>query len=190
MRARGAGKSRDRKRCCGSRRLSWARHLWWRSILRLGAADPGVAESAFLHELIEVAACRDRLNLAALECFELVSRRLQLWEETYCAQLRRAESGDTGTAWLDERAIFLGAGRSRGHALVCPNLEIYVAEKLASESAVLKERRKGREERQLAAGVWGALDGLGGEHGGGGGGGCKGGKLGAKRGAGGAPGGQ
>ncbi len=113
------------------------RHHWWRSLLRLGAADPGVDESAFLHELIEVAACRDQLNLAALECFELVSSRLQLWEETYSAQLRRAESGDTGTAWLDERAIFFGAGRSRGHALVRPTWEIYVVDKLASESAVL-----------------------------------------------------
>ena len=137
-----------------------------------------------------MAACRDQLNLASLECFELVSRRLQLWEETYSAQLRRAESGDTGTSWLDERAIFLGAGRSRGHALVCPTLEIYVAEKLASESAVLKERRKGREERQLAAGSGGGLDGSGGDHGGGGGGGRKGGKQGARQSAGGAPGGQ
>ena len=54
---------------------------------------------------------------------------------------------------LDERRLFLGHARSRGHALVVPQLERWVATKLAEESAVLKERRKGREERALARGA-------------------------------------
>ena len=73
-----------------------------------------------------------------------------IWEERYSSALRDAESGGGGEQWLDERALFLGASRSRGHALVAPALEKWVAEKLAEESGILKERRKGREERQLA----------------------------------------
>ena len=37
--------------------------------------------------------------------------------------------------------------------MVCPALESWVAEKLKEESAILKERRKGREERLLERGA-------------------------------------
>ena len=50
-------------------------------------------------------------------------------------------------------ALFLGQGRSRGHALVAPALESWVASRIQEESAVLKERRKWREEHILAAGL-------------------------------------
>ncbi len=52
---------------------------------------------------------------------------------------------------MDERQLFLGQDRGRGKALVCPALEEWVADRLKSESAVLKERRKGREERMLSS---------------------------------------
>ena len=41
---------------------------------------------------------------------------------------------------------------AKGKAFVSPELQEFVAKKLAQESAILKERRKGREERQLARG--------------------------------------
>ena len=129
------------------------RHYWWRSVLKLTAADNGVDEHKFLNELLEVALTGDQLNIAELEVFEIVARRLQLWEEVYAQRLRQADAGASADAWLDERALFLGQGRSRGQALVCPELEAFVATKLAEESAVMKERRKGREERQLASGL-------------------------------------
>ena len=52
-------------------------------------------------------------------------------------------------------------------------MEAWVAEKLSEDSAILKERRKGREERALALGQSfpGAEEGKGGGRGGGGGGG-------------------
>ena len=71
--------------------------------------------------------------------------------------MRGAEAGDGSDLWLDERTIFLGADRSRGSSLICPALEAYVASRLHDESSVLKERRKGREERLLARSE--ALDG-------------------------------
>jgi len=129
------------------------RHFWWRSILRLQAGDHGVDDHYFLSELFEFACSYDQLNIGELLIFEAIARRYQLWEETYSAALQAAEAGPEGSDWLDERHIFLGNERSRGHALVAPELEQWVATRLQAESAVLKERRKGREERLLARGV-------------------------------------
>ena len=129
------------------------RHFWWRSVQQLGASDVGVDDHYFLSELIELACTVDQLNVGELVVFEVVARRFQLWEEVYAASLREAEAGTDAAPWLDERQIFLGHERSRGHALVCPALETWVAERLKDESAILKERRKGREERLLYQGV-------------------------------------
>ena len=54
---------------------------------------------------------------------------------------------------IDERRLFLGAERSSGHALIMPELETFIADQLQKESAVLKERRKAREERELVRGL-------------------------------------
>lgn len=126
------------------------RHYWWRSVLKVTPMDSGVDDHLFLNELIETAMCADRLNVANIQAFEIVFRRLQLREEVYGQQLRLAEKGDAVDPWLDERSLFLGQRKSRVHALVAPQLEAWVAEKLAKESAVMKDRRKGREERLLA----------------------------------------
>jgi hypothetical protein len=128
--------------------------------LGLSASDPGVDEHKFLSDVVESALTYDQLNVSELLCFEHVARRYQMWEEIYAQSLREAESGSGSADWLDERQIFLGQGRSKGHALVCPLLEQWVAEQLKSESAVLKERRKGREEKQAsrASGLAGGSD--------------------------------
>ena len=128
------------------------RHYWWRSILGLAAGDMGVDEHHFLSEAMERATVFDQLNLPELESYEGIARRYQMWEEIYSSALKQAEVGEDQGDWLDERRIFLGADRSKGHALVCPELELHVASKLAAESAVLKERRKAKEERQAARG--------------------------------------
>ena len=92
------------------------RHFWWRQVLGLVSTDPGVEEHSFLCELIETAVARDGINVAALESFETVSRRFQLWEEFYAEALRIAEAGDHGDD-LDERRLFLGNHRSKGLAM-------------------------------------------------------------------------
>ena len=50
-----------------------------------------------------------------------------------------------------ERHLFLGGARPKGSALVAPELEKRVAAQLGKEASILKERRKGREERELVA---------------------------------------
>ena len=51
-----------------------------------------------------------------------------------------------------ERNLFLGSDRTSGRSLVSPQLQEWIAGKLRDEAAILKERWKGREERQLARG--------------------------------------
>ena len=86
------------------------RHMWWRQVQGLGAADPGVDEHQFLSEVLEAAVQVDQVNASNLAAFEMISRRYQLWEEIYAHTLRESEAGATahGSAWLDERSIFLG----------------------------------------------------------------------------------
>ncbi len=47
----------------------------------------------------------------------------------------------------------MGIDSSSGSALVMPELKEFVAERLEKEARILKERRKGREERLLAKGI-------------------------------------
>ncbi|CAK0878486.1 unnamed protein product, partial [Prorocentrum cordatum] len=117
------------------------RHFWWRSIQGLTASDSGVDDHHFISEVLKELTTYDQLNAGELVVVEILCRRYQLWEELCaCARPRL-------------RSIFLGKDRSRGSALVCPALESWVAEKLREESAILKERRKGREERLLERGA-------------------------------------
>ena len=62
--------------------------------------------------------------------------------------LKQADAGADAAPWMDERTLFLGE-RNRGHALISPELEERVANELAKESAILKERRYAREEKLL-----------------------------------------
>ena len=127
------------------------RHYWWRNVLSLTASDPFVDYHLFLSELLGTALVYDQLNIPDLAAFEMAARRYQLYKEIYANSLRSAEGGEGADLWLDERQLCLGHDRSRGKALVCPELEACVA----SQSSVLKERRMGREELSLASGAGG-----------------------------------
>lgn len=129
------------------------RHFWWRSTLGLGANDDGVEEHAFLSDLLELSMQFDQINSPDLVVFEHISRRYQVWEETYSDVLRDKANGTRGARGLDteERSLYLGSGASTTAALVSPDLQSYVASKAGERSAILRERRKGREERILAA---------------------------------------
>ena len=128
------------------------RHAWWRSILGLSAADPGVDEHLFLAQVMEVALVNDQMAIQNSEAFELLSRRWQMWEAAYQTELRSAEAGDASGDWLAERDVFLGIERLGSGSIVMPELEEHVAAKLGARAAVLKERRKAREEAAAARG--------------------------------------
>lgn len=127
------------------------RHFWWRNCLGLSLSDEGVEEHGMLSEILEQAACYDALNVSELLSYEVVARKYQMWEEYYRSALRNANAraGTSSSLDAEEKDIFLGQRGSRGLALVCPALEEYVAVQLRDRSAILKERRKAREERTL-----------------------------------------
>eukprot|EP00973_Karenia_brevis_P066556 9252530-Karenia_brevis.AAC.1 len=43
-----------------------------------------------------------------------------------------------------------GIARAAGGAAYCPELKQYVVERMSKDSAILKEKRKAKEERELA----------------------------------------
>ena len=121
--------------------------------MHLSSSDPGVDDHEFLSDILEMAATYDQLNVCELASFERISRRYQLWEERYSEQLKSADAGGvkgSSSDFVEERRLFLGNDHGSSLALVCPALSKFVASKLQDEAAILKERRKGREERVLA----------------------------------------
>ena len=126
------------------------RHFWWRQLMRLGPSDYGVSEHESISRALENFLCYDQLNLGDLAGAECLARRYQLLEESYSRRLLESEGGGVDDGHQHEHALFLGSERSRGRALVSPQLEEWIAERLREEAAVMKERRKGREERQLS----------------------------------------
>ena len=76
---------------------------------------------------------------------EIGARQIQMIEE------RRGDSGSKREASdiITDSHLFLGTSAARGGLCVCPALQEWISEELRRESAVLKERRKAREERNL-----------------------------------------
>ena len=93
----------------------------------------------------------DQLNLPDMAMGEAMSRRLQLWEERYAEKLRASTAGGVSAGHATERHFILGGSRPKGSTLVAKELETWVASQLAEEAVILKERRKGRENRELVA---------------------------------------
>jgi hypothetical protein len=90
--------------------------------------------------------------VSELQGSEKIVRGRPLCEED-AEKARKAEGGEEMDGWLEEKAIFLGPGKSRGLSLVCPFLEEWEAKQLEKEESELKERRRAREDRQLGGGL-------------------------------------
>ena len=106
------------------------------------------------HEIIcrafQLALGYDQLNIASLASFEVLARKIQLIEERH---KDRGQGNIDAIDGGDDHFLFLGGGigpMTRQNACVCPLLSEWVAEELRKEAAVMKERRKAREERNLA----------------------------------------
>ena len=88
----------------------------------------------------------DQLDLSNLASVELMFRELQGIEEKHADKFSKDASADAA----GERQLFLGSDYSP--VMVCPSLKEWMAEQLKSEAMIMKERRKAREERNLARG--------------------------------------
>ena len=128
-----------------------SRHFWWKQALGLTPGDPSVDEHAFMSEVLQLSITFDMLNAGELACVEAISRRYQLIEELYSMEMDRAQAGDVD--WAGERRLFMGSTLGRHGCLVSPELREWLATEVSKTAAVMKERRKAREERLLARGV-------------------------------------
>ena len=121
-----------------------AHHQRWRSTFKLQPSDIGVIDHEGACRALQVMASYDQLDMPNVASAELIARRLQLAEERHKDRL-----GGEGTA-SEDLHLYLGTDPTRGNLCVCPALSDWVGKELAAESAVMKERRKAKEERALA----------------------------------------
>ncbi|CAK0813243.1 unnamed protein product, partial [Prorocentrum cordatum] len=123
------------------------RHVAFRSACRLGLDDPAMLLHSELSKLLQTAMCYDQLDVSSAASTELICRQLQLCVE----KLKDRILGTAGSGHQehDESWFFTGL-QNTSCIMACPALSQWVAEQVAAENAVLKERRKAREERALA----------------------------------------
>ena len=121
-------------------------HIAFRSACRLGLDDPIMLLHSEMSKIFQTALCYDQLDASNIASLELICRQIQLCEE----RLKDVLLGSSGTEGPhDEGYFFTGLQNTRG-VMVCPALAKWIAEQVAAENAVAKERRKAREERALA----------------------------------------
>ena len=60
--------------------------------------------------------------------------------------------GGTGaSSWEDDSHLLMGTSETRGNIGICPALQQWLDEENAKEATSAKEKRKAREQRNLAA---------------------------------------
>ncbi|CAK0851969.1 unnamed protein product, partial [Prorocentrum cordatum] len=123
-------------------------HSRWRSEARLQEHEPGVQEHERACRALEELLCFDQCNGANLAAAELLARTIQVQQERY--QDRSAGGTASGGHDSVDAHLFMGSELTRGGARACPLLQEWASLQLAKEQALLKERRKAREERELA----------------------------------------
>ena len=120
------------------------RHNRWRADCRLQPGDPGVESHEGGGRLLETLACYDQVIAPNIAAAEIAAREVQVAEERH----RDKVAGGSDDR-LDSN-LARGTDLVRGNICVMPALTEWIAAELAKESAVMKERRKAREERTLA----------------------------------------
>ncbi|CAK0823299.1 unnamed protein product, partial [Prorocentrum cordatum] len=136
-----------------------ARHVKWKAECRLQSGDAGVADHELAMGMFEVAVVYDQLFASELACFEYLARRAQM------AEWRRRHlvaGGGSEVDVVEGECLCMGAAETRGLLMVAPELQRHITEELHKEAAILKERRKLRDERATARGPGGGALGSGG----------------------------
>ena len=126
----------------GGSPMSW--HSMWKANGKLTDTEPLVLEHESLTRVIETMCTYDQFDLASSASGELLCRQLQIIED------RLSYKFDDETAKGSDYFLMSGAA-SRTNVCVCPELKTWIASEISKESGILKERRKAREERALAA---------------------------------------
>ena len=96
----------------------------------------------FLCRMLEIACVYDQLDAPNTAVVELICRQIQSIEETLKDKFFDSDG-------LGADHFLMSGAPSRANLCIAPSLSAWVAQEAAKESAVLKERRKAREERAL-----------------------------------------
>ena len=131
---------------CDRAETPTAHHTRWRTMCRLQPQDAGVSLHECARRCLELLVTYDQVDVTNIAGAEILSRQVQLVEEKW--KDRVAGSLPSGDIEHDSH-FYLGTSMSRGDLCACPLLQSWIAEQLSAESAILKERRKAREERTL-----------------------------------------
>ena len=134
-------------------------HLFWMNSNGLYPAMWGVQEHEAALEILDLAGTYDGLDIPNSAGLEHLVRRAQMIEFSYSdhgpAPSTGTKSGKGGkqgsSGALDEVNIFTGQHRSQGDVMICPELIDYVSKETEREASFMKQVRKAREERELAA---------------------------------------
>ena len=126
----------------GGSPLAW--HAMWKSNGRLLDSDPLVMQHEMCCRVIETCLCYDQIDGAANASFELVCRSLQICEDRLSPKFEESSHDSHGDMLL------MSGAAHKSQPCICPALKAWTASELQKDSAVLKERRKAREERVLA----------------------------------------
>ena len=133
-------------------------HRSFKFVFRLSKGDYGLG----LHELALRALGHmqeyDCLNLPNIAAVEDLLRAAQLIEYVYyqdhiAGELGKGQGKNGGmrAGLVDEAHIFTGAHRDSGECMVAPELLDYVAKEVERDASIMKQIRKGREERTALA---------------------------------------
>ena len=117
-----------------------SRHTKWVHEHRVPQTDPAVYIHEVLSEFFEIAGAYDQLDVSNLACVERLSRWYQDVEGTH----EKEEVLGASDPYVS------GIARAAGGSAYCPALRSYVTERLSRDAALMKERRKMKEERDLA----------------------------------------
>ena len=134
--------------CClfirahGGSPTAW--HQRWMLLVKLQPTDPYAMFHETLLRILEFMVQYDQLGVCALASAEYIMRQVQLIEERYKEKVIGAASETTV-----EAALYAGQANRTG-LCICPALSEWIAGEMRGEAAVMKERRKAREERALA----------------------------------------
>ena len=119
------------------------RHDKWSYESGISLGSPVETHHMVTSIAFKIAATIDGLNLKNVACFELLARRLQLEEEVV--------GRNPGNPDFSHMEHFLGIEQRRGGSYLVPSLKKHVADELARENAIAKERRKVLESLAEAA---------------------------------------
>ena len=127
----------------GGSPLGW--HAPWRSNGRLQESELLVQQHLSYCEILEASTTYDQLDIPALAGMEFVCRQIQICEDKLCHRFE-----DSSPEALTQDYFLMSGSQSKQQLCICPALMTYTSGETAEKSAILKERRKAREERSLA----------------------------------------